>query len=202
MFGYHEIDEAHFAVYLVDVSGHGAESAMHAVGIMNVLRGRAMPGVDFSAPAEVITRLNQMFPMEEHASMFFTVWYGVFDRPRRRLDYCSAGHHPSYLMTAERDQLTPLRTPNVPAGVMQDVDFLADAIEVPAGATLYVFSDGVFEVLVKSGRRWELEDFVALIAQPTDAQQGEPQRLYRLVRAAALEPRFEDDFSLLTLAFD
>ncbi len=201
VFGYHAFDERYFAVYLVDVSGHGAESAMHAVGIMNVLRSRALPGVDFRDPAAVISRLNSMFPMEEHASMFFTIWYGVFDRERRLIDYCSAGHHPSYLRPLEHEPLVPLRTPNLAVGVMQDASFVAASAEVPAGAVLYVFSDGVFEIVVEGGRRWELEDFVQVIAEPPLPEVGEPQRLYSRVRREALRSTFDDDFSLLTLTF-
>ena len=42
-FGYYWLDLRTFVFYLVDVSGHGAGSAMHSVSVMNVLRQRAFP---------------------------------------------------------------------------------------------------------------------------------------------------------------
>jgi len=45
----------------------------------------------------VLGRLNAMFQMENHNGMFFTIWYGVYDRATE-LVYASAGHHPAYLV--------------------------------------------------------------------------------------------------------
>jgi serine phosphatase RsbU (regulator of sigma subunit) len=201
VFGYHAFDSRTFAVYLVDVSGHGAESAMHAVGVMNVLRQRALSDTDFKRPAEVVKRLNAMFPMEEHASMFFTIWYGVFDAERRVIDFCSGGHHPSYLLTPDRKQMSALRTPNLAVGVMPDADFVAGSAAVPEGATLYVFSDGVFEIITTTGERWELENFLELIPAPTVPDMSEPRRLHARVKEVARPGGFDDDFSLLTVTF-
>jgi serine phosphatase RsbU (regulator of sigma subunit) len=201
VFGYHAFDAHTFAVYLVDVSGHGAESAMHAVGVMNVLRQRALADTDFKRPAEVVKRLNAMFPMEEHASMFFTIWYGVFDAARRVIDYCSAGHHPAYLLSSDRRHLSELRTPNLAVGVMPDTDFIAGSAPVDAGASLYVFSDGVFEIITAKGDRWELDDFLPLIRAPAEPGMSEPKRLHARVRDVARRGGFDDDFSLLTVTF-
>ena len=52
-FGYHYIDDRTFAIYLLDVTGHGTDAAMHAVSVMNVLRQRALPGVDVRDPARM-----------------------------------------------------------------------------------------------------------------------------------------------------
>ena len=201
VFGYHSLDASTFAVYLVDVSGHGVEAAMHAVAIMNVLRQRALPDTDFRRPADVVQRLNTMFPMEEHASMFFTIWYGVFDLQLRLVDYCSGGHHPAYLVAGEKREMTPLHTPNLAGGVMADVQFVAGRAPVPPAAMLYLFSDGVFEIVTKTGARWELDDFLHLVKAQPAAGTSEPQRLYSLVQEVARPGGFDDDFSLLTVSF-
>ncbi len=201
VFGYHAFDDHAFAVYLVDVSGHGVEAAMHAIGVMNVLRQRVLPDTDFKRPAEVIARLNAMFPMEQHSSMFFTIWYGVFDAARRVLEFCSAGHHPAYLLSSDRKQMSALHTANLAVGVMPDVDFRPGSSEVPPGATLYVFSDGVFEIVTQQGQRWELDDFLPLLSAAPVPGMSEPSRLHGRVREIARPGGFDDDFSLLTVTF-
>src|SRR5437762_952768 len=45
-FGYKFLDERFFAIYLIDVSGHGTGAAMHAVSIINVLRQGALRDTD------------------------------------------------------------------------------------------------------------------------------------------------------------
>jgi len=34
-FGYHWLDDANFAIYLIDVSGHGVGAALHSVSVLN-----------------------------------------------------------------------------------------------------------------------------------------------------------------------
>ena len=83
MFGYHWIDKEHFAVYLLDVSGHGVGSALLAVSAANVLSAGGLPGVDPRDPGPVMTKLNEMFQMERQDGKYFTIWYGVY-RPAKR----------------------------------------------------------------------------------------------------------------------
>jgi serine phosphatase RsbU (regulator of sigma subunit) len=190
--GYHALDDRHFAVYLLDVSGHGVEACMLAVAAINVLRQRALPDTDYRRPGDVVKRLNAMFPMDQHNFMFFTVWYGVFDMERRVMDYCSAGHHPAFVLSGDRERLVPLRTANVPIGIDAEADFTADSSPIGAGQTLYLFSDGVFEIVTPAGERWELDDFLRLIPGSPVSGMSEPERLHHLVRGAA-PPRPRDD---------
>jgi hypothetical protein len=86
-FGYHFIDARTFAIYLLDVTGHGTDAAMHAVSVINVLRQRAIPGVDVRDPGKMAAHLNEMFQMESHGNMLLSAWYGVLrpGRPHARL---------------------------------------------------------------------------------------------------------------------
>jgi len=200
-FGYHALDEHRFAVYLLDVSGHGVEACMLAVAAMNVLRQRALPDTDFRRPADVARRLNAMFAMEDHNFMFFTLWYGVFDARRRVIEYCSAGHHPAYALSTDRRDLRPLRTANPPIGIDGAGEFTADQAAIAPGETLYVFSDGVFEVVTPTGERLELDDFLRLVPGTPVSGMTEPERLHHLVKRSARVGPFDDDFSLLTVNF-
>jgi sigma-B regulation protein RsbU (phosphoserine phosphatase) len=56
-FGYHWIDEDNFAVYLLDVCGHGVGSALLSVSAINVLRSRRFHLADQSA-----RRIKRRFP--------------------------------------------------------------------------------------------------------------------------------------------
>lgn len=201
VFGYGFLSQTQFAVYLVDVSGHGAGAAMHGVAVMNLLRQRALPGTDLSDPGAVLERLNGLFQMDQHADMYFTIWYGVYDVGTRRLDYASAGHHPAYLVPPLRDEAVPMRTPGAMIGAMPGRRYAAASVVVPLGAQVYLFSDGVFEIVTRQGRECGLADFVPLLLAPGVAGEAESQRLYRTVRAATRNDEFDDDFSLVVLTF-
>ena len=103
-------------------------------------------------------------------------------------------------MTPDRATALPLRTPGPIAGVKADARFIAAETRVPAGSTLYLFSDGVFEIPTPE-RQWRLEDFRELLLQPVDDDTSECRRLYEAVKAASREGSLDDDFSLLAVTF-
>lgn len=197
-FGYRALDERYFSSFVIDVSGHGAGAALYSVTVANVLRQRLLPGVDFRNPAEVMGSLNQMFQMEHHNWLFFTIWYGVYDQQTRKLHYCSAGHHAAIL--ALPGQRIPVTIRNPAIGVTPEHPFKADEIAVPANSALYIFSDGVFEIEDKDGRQWEMDDFLSLLRDTPGPL--EARRLYNEVRDKARHGALDDDFSVMVLSFD
>jgi sigma-B regulation protein RsbU (phosphoserine phosphatase) len=175
---------------------------MHSVAVMNLLRQRALPNTDLADPGQVLASLNAMFQMDRHAEMYFTMWYGVYDLRSRRLVYASAGHHPAYLLAADRAAILPLRTRNAIIGAVPGKTYACEAVHVPPGATLYLFSDGVFEIVTNEGLQWGLSDFVPLMTQPPVPGLTESERLHRAVRSMARPGGLDDDFSLVVMTFD
>jgi len=201
-FGYGMLQDDLFVSYLVDVAGHGAGSAMHAVAIMNQLRQRSLPNTDMAVPELVLSTLNELFQMDDHDGLYFTIWYGVYDLKTRKLDFASGGHHAAYLVAPGETSAVPLRTRNVMIGGMPAMNFTQGSVTVPPNATLYVFSDGVYEIIDKDGCQWAIEDFVELIVNRPEDGSNEPRRLYEAVCRKADPSTLDDDFSLLTINFD
>ena len=199
-FGYYWLDPDTFVFYLLDVSGHGVGSAMHSVTVLNVLRQRALPRVDFANPPEVLASLNNRFQMSEHNGLFFTMWYGVYQTAERQLRYATAGHHAAYLVDAERRASQPLGMSALMIGAVADLDYEAAQVTVPPGSMLHVFSDGIFEVVTPE-KRWSLTEFEPLLLQPALPNTAEPERLYQAVRQATGPDACDDDASLMTLTF-
>ncbi|MCF8131138.1 MAG: response regulator, partial [Deltaproteobacteria bacterium] len=59
-FGYHWIDGDHFAMYLLDVCGHGIGAALLSISVINALRSESLNHVDFRKPGQVLAELNQV----------------------------------------------------------------------------------------------------------------------------------------------
>lgn len=198
-FGYQKVDDYRTAFYLVDVAGHGIGAALHVVAVMNVLRQRTMADVDYAAPGQVLARLNALFPMDSHDGLFFTAWYGVYDARDRRLEYVSAGHHPAYRMGLSGPPALPLSTRNPAVGTVEAAGFAVASAQLDAGDRLYLFSDGVFEIVTHDGSAWHLADFIACLGAPHEPTLTEPEHLYRQVRKIAHPGPLDDDFSLLVV---
>lgn len=200
-FGYRMVDERHYAMYLLDVSGHGAGATMHAVSVLNLLYRGALPVTDYANPTKVLETLNVMFEMEAHGGLSFALWYGCYDRETRRLRFASAGHHPAFLVHASRNRAIPLATQAPVIGITPKFRFPTSAIDVPPKSMLYVFSDGAFEFATKDRNVWGLENFVAVMLKPRVPGKTESQRLLDEVRKHSAGDELEDDFALMALTF-
>src|SRR5262245_8594966 len=199
-FGYEWLNPTTFVFYLIDVSGHGAGAALHSVAVLNILRQRAL-AVDYENPGDVLSSLNARFQMERYNDLYFTMWYGVYRTDARSLTYASGGHHAAYLVPPDREAAVPLGTPALMIGAVPDYTYDVRQANVAAGSCLYLFSDGVFEIVGNDGRLWALEDFLPFLTAPLRPGTSEPERLYQLVRQAAQPGSLPDDFSLLAVTF-
>ena len=70
-----------------------------------------------------------------------------------------------------------------------------------SGSTLYLFSDGAYEIVTVDDQRWELLNLVPVRLEPTVPGTTEPDRVYQAVKQAAARGPLEDDFSLMALTF-
>ncbi|HEY4253988.1 MAG TPA: SpoIIE family protein phosphatase [Roseomonas sp.] len=196
-FGYRMLPDGRFAVWLLDVSGHGAGAALLAASVMNALRqGGTAGGGEAGDPAAVLAGLNAGFQMDSHGGLYFSLWYGVYAPALRRLRFAAAGHHPAWL-GAE-----PLWTRNPAIGLAEpDWRFAVAEAAVPPAARLVLFSDGAFEVRAPDGRQLGLPDFLPHLAAPPVPGVAEPARLLAAAQAAARPGAMEDDVSILVLDF-
>ena len=204
-FGYHWIDDNHLAVYLLDVSGHGWGAALLSVSVINVIRSHALPKTDFCDPQQVLSSLNKAFPGGQHNDMFFTIWYGVYNKSSEKLIYSSGGHPPALLFSrsdSNQIQMAPLRTPNFIMGGKQDVEYQSKIQDIDRPSRLYVFSDGVYDITKKDGSIWGLNEFMEFSAQSFNIEQSNLDFLLSYAQELAQEKEFEDDFTILEIAFE
>jgi serine phosphatase RsbU (regulator of sigma subunit) len=196
-FGYQR-DGDWFSAYILDVSGHGVGSAMHSVSVMNVMRQRALPGTDPRNPAAVLGALNDMFDMDKHHGMYFTMWYGVLHIPTRRLSYAAGGHHPAVLHEAASGEARTLPARGAGIGTMPGFPYRTATVDLPADARIHLFSDGAVELAEDVREPWGMAQVTAALCGPGDWSQA-PDRLYRRVRALSGQRPLDDDFSVLSL---
>ncbi len=199
-FGYHDLDPEHFAVYLLDVCGHGVGAALLSVSALNAIRSESLPQTDFHDPAAVLAALNRAFPMERHNDMFFTAWYGVFDRATRRLRWAGGGHPPALLVAADGGRHL-LDSDGPLIGAVEGLDFPAGDVAVPEESRLFVYSDGAFEISRADGSMWPFPEFVAALAGGATGAGSPIDALLGRIRELAGQPDFQDDFSMLELVF-
>jgi sigma-B regulation protein RsbU (phosphoserine phosphatase) len=200
-FGYHALDADHFAVYLLDVCGHGVGAALLSVSALNAIRSEALPQTDFHDPGAVLAALNKAFPMERQNDMFFTIWYGVYHLPTRRLRWAGGGHPPAVLLGPDGAAPRMLESDGPLIGAVEGLEFDSSEAEVPVGGRLFVYSDGAFEISRPDGSMWAFADFLAALTAPAAGPASPIDGLVSVIRGVSQRNDFNDDFSMVELGF-
>ncbi len=199
--GYHWVDDHRLALYLIDVTGHGLDAALLSVTVTNVIRAGALAGADMGQPGQVLAKLNEAFQGQQHGQKYFTIWYGVYDAANRLLTWAGGGHHPAVLFVPSDAEPRVLSSEGLMMGVLRGVTFPVQACQIPVGARLLIFSDGVFEIFCEGRAVWDWHactGYLATLARRPDSLLDDlVENVYRLRGS----PRLEDDFSAIEARF-
>jgi sigma-B regulation protein RsbU (phosphoserine phosphatase) len=190
-------------MYLLDVSGHGLGSALLSTSVLNVLRAQSLPDVSFYRPEKVLRALNETFPMGDQNQKYFTIWYGVLNCVNRQLLYASAGHPPAVLISVGDDGTVStlrLRTPGMPIGMMPDAKYKWHRCQVPPNSSLYLFSDGLYEVLQNNDQYLGLDAFIDLLT--VARREKSVDYILQSVMHRQVNTTTNDDMSLMMIHID
>ncbi|HEY9598303.1 MAG TPA: PP2C family protein-serine/threonine phosphatase [Cyanophyceae cyanobacterium] len=204
-FDYYWLDSEHLAIYLLDAAGHGLRAALPTLSVLNLLKSRALPKINYYQPSDVLQGLNETFQMTQRNDKYFTIWYGVYNRVTRQLTYSSAGHPPAILLCGTPDsgiQAKRLKTPGLPIGMFPEADYKDECCEVAPSSTLYIFSDGIYEINQPDGTVWGLEPFIKLLMDCRQNGIGTLDPILVALQAVNPKDYFDDDVSLLEVNFD
>ncbi|WP_206026255.1 SpoIIE family protein phosphatase [Roseimicrobium sp. ORNL1] len=200
--GYHWIDDDHLALYLIDVTGHGLDSALLSISISNVIRSGSLPGVNMLRSDEVLARLNEKFQGHLHGGRFFTIWYGVYEVSTHVLHWSGGGHHPSLLFVQGLPEPIQFPSTGPMMGLMLDAVFPTRSFRVPSGSRLLIFSDGAFEIMRDQTLVWDLPACISYLSTISDRAGLLMDELLTRARTLRGSEQLEDDFSIIEARFE
>ncbi len=204
-FDYYWLDSDHLSIYLLDTSGHGLRAALPSVSVLNLLRSRAIPNIDYYQPSNVLKALNTTFQMTYQNDKYFTIWYGVYQLSTRQLLYSSAGHPPAILLTGkdEKDlKIERLKTRGMPVGMFLEAEYMDAIHEIEEFSNLYIFSDGVYEINQPDNTMLGLEGFISILTEYNHLQENSLEEVLNIIKRMNSNNPFDDDFSLLKVSFN
>ena len=159
IFNIAQLDDHHWAIYMLDVSGHGVPAAMVAVSVFQNLHpqagtilmqaGQRHPVRFIRSPAKVLEKLDQRYTFDRFNN-FFTINYAILNANTGNFACSSAGHPPPIIIR-ENGSLDILATGNPPIGtrdlrlVDEPVAFPEEHMKLAAGEKLLFYTDGAFE---------------------------------------------------------
>jgi serine phosphatase RsbU (regulator of sigma subunit) len=205
-FGYYWMNADTFVIYLLDVSGHGIGPSLHSISVFNALRFQSLPNTDYKDPANVLNSLNRSFQMKQNKNLFFTIWYGVYDRNSRELKYATGGHPPAIMLSTngnrDRDGAIRLNTRNYAIGGASEFEYRSDSVIIKNPSEIYIFSDGVYEIRQYENISWDIDELEKYLKNFHSKEDNILENLYDHVKKINGNETLEDDFSILKISIE
>ncbi|MBU1109366.1 MAG: fused response regulator/phosphatase [Candidatus Riflebacteria bacterium] len=152
------LDNNMTALFILDVSGHGIQSAMLAVSVHRMLSAwegsnsiLRLPDGTPRSPADVANELNTEFMLHKNNFQYFTMIYGLLNLEKRTLTYCRAGHTPLLLQSAD-GMVIVCNDGNVPVGLTEECRYEEFTIRLAAHDRVILYSDGITEARKKNSK--------------------------------------------------
>jgi sigma-B regulation protein RsbU (phosphoserine phosphatase) len=162
--------EGRLLIALGDVSGKGIGAGL----LMTMLRASVRAHWKGSSVTQAMAHINETVCENTPGNKYITFFLAQLDVASGHLSYVNAGHNPPILCRAD-GRVENLGEGGVVLGLIENVSYAEGAVDLAAGDTLIVYSDGVSET-------WSAED-----EEFGDARVGEVVRRGRGLDALALQ---------------
>jgi len=135
-----ELPDGDLGLAIGDVSGKGVSAALIMSSVQAALRVAAPIEDDL---AHQVQRLNALIYRSARGRKYATFFFGRYTPSTGLLRYVNAGHNPPFI--AFDGQLEELSSTGKPIGILPDSNYHERSVEIPPGATLFLYTDGLNE---------------------------------------------------------
>lgn len=188
------VDGSRVGVLIGDVSGKGIDAAVLMSLVKDTIRAHAHEG---GSPARVLSLTNTLVEHYSRPETFVTVFFGLLDRHSGVLTFCNAGHPPA--IATRCDGVLTLLEPNSPLlGAFPDLPFVDTEVLMDAGATLFLYTDGLIEARV-AGEQYGEERLLQALQRRTEC---DPEDMIEAVLTNLMQftgGTLSDDLAILSL---
>jgi hypothetical protein len=189
------IDEQRHFVALGDVSGKALPAALLSVKLQATLRALAPT---FSDLGELGAAVNRILQRDGLPSRFASLVYLLISEDNGSVGVLNAGHMPPLLM--RNGIVETLPRGGVVLGLIEDRTYVEQRIDLNAGDSLVVYSDGVSEAMNESEEFFDDERLIAVVRQTAGlAAEATGRRVLDVVSAFVGEAAPSDDMSLIVI---
>ncbi|MBO5614111.1 MAG: SpoIIE family protein phosphatase [Prevotella sp.] len=155
-----------------DVSGKGVPASLFMAVTRSIFR---TVSAHESKPDHIVMMMNKTIADMNKTNMFVTLFVGVLHLPTGKLLYSNAGHDAPLLVGSGIKSL-PCDA-NIPVGIMPSWEYTQQEVQIPAGTTLFLFTDGLTEAMNASYEQFQMERINEVVSRAIAQQQLEPRQL-------------------------
>jgi sigma-B regulation protein RsbU (phosphoserine phosphatase) len=142
-YGVKQLDEDRYGFLLADMEGHGLVAALYTMHLAVVWNQHYQL---LENPAEFAAEVNrELVRLFGGVVTFAAAVCGVIDARAGKVRLAGAGG-PSPLVIHENQTAEKIRAPGPPFGVIEDVPYQEQTLQLEPGDSILLFSDGAFEI--------------------------------------------------------
>ncbi len=197
------LDDHRLAFTIGDVSGKGIAAALFMAVSRTVLRVTASKGSKGLSPQACLLEAHQFLYGERRAtSHFVTCFYGILDLATGQLEYSRAGHNPPYLVRGDQVQTLDAAS-GLPLGMLRTVKYDTATVQLAAGDTLLLFTDGITEAMNPRQEEYGEERLVQLLSERASSLEVEAlvQAVTQAATVFAESASASDDMTVLGVRY-
>ncbi len=157
-YDFYLLDENHLVVTMADVSGKGVPAALFMSRSKTILKNFAMTMTNPDDFAAVMTLANNQLCQDNDEMMFVTVFMGMLDLQTGKFVYVNGGHNPPMIYSDKEKSYHYLKVEqNCVLGLMDEMDFVQQEIQLERGDMIYLYTDGVTEAMSETNEQYNEE---------------------------------------------
>lgn len=201
-------------IVIGDVEGRGARAAAMMGQLRAAMRAFAQ---DDKSPSDILRKLDEWVrvlappdpeaPGSHYRSPIVTCTYMVYDAWSRQLSFANAGHDAPLLVIDGEVGRLEMSEPGVPLGVRDkgvggDVMFTEETRDLPPGATLILYTDGLVERRPRDdaeGEYWDEDVAVSMLREKVGESAHLEVEEVASVAADAVPGDIDDDVAILVI---
>ena len=146
-----KIDDENYIVAIADVSGKGVPASLL---MSNVQASLLALSTEVKAFDQLVAKVNNIIHANTTADKFITFFGGILNIKERTFTYVNAGHNPPYWVKSDRS-LQTLDKGGLLLGLMPDVVYEFETIQLKPDEKIVMFTDGVTEAMNEKEEQFE-----------------------------------------------
>ncbi|MBN1148181.1 MAG: SpoIIE family protein phosphatase [Anaerolineales bacterium] len=131
-----------------DVTDKGVPAAIFMAQTLALFRAIVDPSM---TPSQTLLEVNRRLLGMNRQRLFVTILYGILDRRSGKFSYARAGHEPPMLCMPDGEIVIPKIETGMPLGLFERPALDQQALALPAGSLMLLYTDGATDALVEPG---------------------------------------------------
>lgn len=135
-----ELGNGTYAVSLSDGMGNGERARQESSAALNILEQLLQSGMDERL---AIKSVNSVLLLRSPEEMYATVDMALIDQYTAKTTFMKIGSTPSFIKRG--NEVIPISASNLPIGIIQDIEVDLISVQLQAGDTLIMMTDGIYD---------------------------------------------------------